>query len=138
MIRKYELIRWNLYYDKVKETVEGCKQMAEDAFAGTGDLPDYLYTRLDEAGNLVILNTHEKVDYADEEVWTRQSWLISMHSESTDDGYADWITSHWANYTDPGNIGVPDGVIRYIFPIPTLGIDNSKGVLKNDGYNFGF
>jgi hypothetical protein len=54
------------------------------------------------------------------------------------DGYAEWMTRDWDNYVNPGNIGVPDGVIRYIFPIPTIGIDNSKGLLKNDGYNFGY
>ncbi|WP_206081910.1 RagB/SusD family nutrient uptake outer membrane protein [Maribellus sediminis] len=139
MIRKYELIRWNLYSEKVTETVEGCKKMADDAVAGTGTLPDYVYTKLDEKGDLVILNTHEKVvSNPDEDVWERQSWLISLSSETTADGYAEWISRDWDNYINPGNIGVPDGIVRYIFPIPVLGIDNSKGLLKNDGYNFGF
>lgn len=138
MIRKYELIRWNLYYQKVKETVEGCKKLADEAFAGTGTLPDYVYTKLDEKGDLKILNTHKKVLAAPDETWERQSWLIAMHSETRPDGYAEWITRDWDNYINPGNIGVPDGIVRYIFPIPTIGIDNSKGLLKNDGYNFGF
>jgi hypothetical protein len=138
MIRKYELIRWNLYYEKVNETVTACKQMADEAFAGTGTLPDYVYTKLDENGDLLILNTHEKVLSAPDETWTRQDWLIDMYDETQPDGYANWITYQYANYVDPTNIGVPDGVIRYIFPIPTIGIDNSKGLLSNDGYNFGF
>ncbi|MFZ5939803.1 MAG: RagB/SusD family nutrient uptake outer membrane protein [Bacteroidota bacterium] len=138
MIRKYELIRWNLYYDKVVETVEGCKQMADEAFAGTSDLPDYVYTKRDESGNLLILNPDEKVLAAPDESWERLAWLIDMHSESLADGYAEWITRDWANYVAPSNIGVPDGVIRYIFPIPSTAIINSKGMLTNDGYNFGF
>ncbi len=138
MIRKYELIRWNLYYEKVKETVEGCKQMADDAFNGTGTLPDYFYTKLDENGNLVIYNTHEKVIAAPDDTWERNSWLISMHSDTQADGYAEWITRDWDNYVNPDNIDVPDGIIRYVFPIPTIGIDNSKGLLDNSGYNFGF
>jgi hypothetical protein len=138
MIRKYELIRWNLYYDKVNETVEECKQLANQALTGTGTLPDYVYTKLDDNGNLLIYNTHEKVLTAPDDTWERQSWLISMYSESTSDGYAEWITRDWDNYINPSKIGVPDGVIRYIFPIPTIGIDNSKGLLTNDGYNFGF
>ncbi len=138
MIRKYELIRWNLYYDKVVETVEGCKKIADEAFAGTSTLPDYVYTKLDENGDLLIYNIREKVLAAPDDTWERQSWLIAMYDESQSDGYANWITSDWANYVNPGNIGVPDGIIRYIFPIPTIGIDNSKGLLKNDGYNFGF
>lgn len=138
MIRKYELIRWNLYYEKVKETVDRCKQMADEAFAGTGTLPDYVYTKLDEKGDLQILNTHSKVLAAPDDTYTRESWLIAMHSESRTDGYAEWITRDWDNYINGSNIGVPNGVIRYIFPIPTIGIDNSKGLLKNDGYAFGF
>jgi hypothetical protein len=138
MIRKYELIRWNLYYEKVLETVDGCKKMADDAFAGTGTLPDYVYTKLDENGNLMIYNIDEKVVAPPDDTWERQSWLIAMHSESTTDGYAEWMTRDWDNYINPSKIGVPDGIIRYIFPIPTIGIDNSKGLLKNDGYNFGF
>jgi hypothetical protein len=138
MIRKYELIRWNLYYEKVKETVDGCKALADSANAGTGVLPDYVYTKLDENGDLLILNTHEKVVAPPDETWERQPWLISMYDEAEPDGYAEWITSDYANYVNPANIGVPDGVIRYIFPIPTIGIDNSKGLLTNDGYNFGF
>jgi len=138
MIRKYELIRWNLYYDKVVETVEGCKKIADDAFNGTGTLPDYLYTKLDENGDFLIYNIWDKVDIAPDDTWARESWLINMYDETQADGYANWITYDWANYVNPSNIGVPDGIIRYIFPIPTIGIDNSKGLLKNDGYGFGF
>lgn len=138
MIRKYELIRWNLYYEKVKETVDGCMQMADEAFAGTGTLPDYVYTKLDESGNLLIYNIDEKLLNAPDDTWERQSWLIAMHSDTRPDGYAEWLTRDFDNYVNPSNLGVPDGIIRYIFPIPTIGIDNSKGLLKNDGYNFGF
>ncbi len=138
MIRKYELIRWNLYSEKINETVEGCKKMADDAFNGAGTLPDYLYTKLDANGDLLIYNTFEKVLAAPDDTWERQSWLINMFDETQADGYALWITRDYANYVNPSNIGVPDGVIRYIFPIPTIGIDNSKGLLKNDGYGFGF
>jgi hypothetical protein len=139
MIRKYELIRWNLYYEKVVETVEGCRQMADDAFAGTGTLPDYVYTKLDVNGDLMIYNIDEKVVAAPDDTWGREEWLIAMYDESSSpDPYAEWLVRDYANYIEPSNIGVPDGIIRYIFPIPTVGIDNSKGVLKNDGYNFGF
>ena len=138
MTRKYDLIRWNLYSEKINETVEGCKKMADDAFNGTGTLPDYLYTKLGDNGDLLIYNTFEKVLSAPDDTWERQSWLINMYDETQADGYAEWITRDYDNYVNPSNIGVPDGIIRYIFPIPTLGIDNSKGLLNNDGYGFGF
>lgn len=137
MIRKYELIRWNLYYEKVKETVEGCKQMADDAFNGNGNLPEYVYTKIAEDGTLEVRGLFENIVITDEE-WTREEWLIGMHDETKADGYSEWITRDWDNYINGSNIGVPNGIIRYIFPIPTIGIDNSKGLLTNDGYSFGF
>ena len=126
MIRKYELIRWNIYSEKVQETVEGLKKMADEAVAGTGTLPDYLYTKLDTNGDLLIYNLFDKVVAAPDETWARESWLISMWDD-VNNTYDQWITKDWARYTNP---------VRYIFPIPTIGIDNSKGLLKNDGYNF--
>lgn len=126
MIRKYELIRWGIYSEKVQETVEGLKKLADDAVAGTGTLPDYLYTKLDTNGDLLIYNLFNKELSAPDETWTRESWLISMWDD-VNNTYDQWITKDWARYTEP---------VRYIFPIPTIGIDNSKGLLKNDGYNF--
>ena len=126
MIRKYELIRWNLYSQKVQKMVTDMKKMADDAYKGTGTLPPYLYVKNDTQGELVIYNVDQVVSVAPDETWERKSWLISMWS-TTLNNYAEWITKDWANYTYP---------VRYIFPIPTIGIDNSKGVLKNDGYGF--
>lgn len=126
MIRKYELIRWNIYSEKVQETVEGLKKLTDDARAGTGTLPDYLYTKLAANGDLLIYNLHFKQLSAPDDTWTRESWLISMWDD-VNNAYDQWITKDWARYTNP---------VRYIFPIPTIGIDNSKGLLKNDGYNF--
>ena len=128
MIRKYELIRWNLYAEKIEEMVAKLKQMADEAYNGTGNLPDYLYVKNDENGDLLIYNKFRKVLSAPDETWTRSSWLIAM-IESTTETYREWITRDWANYTHP---------VRYIFPIPAIGISNSKGLLKNDGYGFGF
>jgi hypothetical protein len=126
MIRKYELIRWNLYATKITKMVQDLKKMADDAYNGTGILPDYFYVKNDVNGDLLIYNKFRKVLSAPDETWTRSSWLYSMYS-TTLGTYAEWITKDWANYTDP---------VRYIFPIPTIGISNSKGVLKNDGYGF--
>lgn len=128
MIRKYELVRWNLYAEKIEEMVAKLKQMADEAYNGTGNLPDYLYVKNDENGDLLIYNKFRKVLSAPDETWTRSSWLIAM-IESTTETYREWITKDWANYTHP---------VRYIFPIPAIGISNSKGLLKNDGYGFGF
>jgi len=129
MIRKYELIRWNLYDKKVKATVDGLKKMADDAKAGTGTLPDYIYVRNDANGNLVILNTDNKILVDPGAPWTRVKWLADLNTSSTTTGYQEWIDRDWANYKYP---------VRYIMPIPSVGITNSKGVLDNKGYNFNF
>ncbi|MDR8393600.1 RagB/SusD family nutrient uptake outer membrane protein [Aliifodinibius sp. S!AR15-10] len=127
MTRKYDLIRWDLYHEKVQETVDGLKKMADDAYYGTGDLPDYVYVKHDENGDLMIYNRDEKVNSAPDDTWERRAWLIGLVDEDQPNNYPEWLTRDWANYNEP---------VRYIFPIPTIGIDNSKGVLKNDGYNF--
>ncbi|WP_026714421.1 RagB/SusD family nutrient uptake outer membrane protein [Flavobacterium daejeonense] len=133
MIRKYELIRWNLYDTKINETVEGLKKLADDAYLGFGDLPDYLYWKYDESGNLVILNSDTKVAAAPDDTWKRANWLISLHRtpNATDPSpYQSWITTNWANYTT--------APVRYIMPIPSVAVTNSQGLLQNDGYGFNF
>lgn len=135
MIRKYELIRWGIYQQKIAEMVQNLKKMADDANNGTGTLPDYLYVKNDTNGDLLIYNLDQKVTAAPDESWERKGWLVSMWDTSLGT-YKEWITKDWENYITGSKIGVPDGIVRYIFPIPTIGIDNSKGVLKNDGYGF--
>lgn len=127
MIRKYELIRWNLYETKVSETVAEVKKMADDAELGLGTLPDYIYVKNDTNGDLLIYNIDEKVVAAPDESWERVSWLRALNSSSDPSGYQEWVTRDWANYTDP---------VRYIFPLPILAISNSQGLLENDGYGF--
>jgi hypothetical protein len=134
MIRKYELIRWGIYSQKMAETVTNLKAMADGAFTGTGkysELPDYLYWKLDASGRFTVLNPNRKVAVAPDATWKRQSWLLDLHSDLTT--YREWITKDWRNYiTD----GPKPGVARYIFPIPEEAITNSQGTLKNDGYGF--
>jgi len=125
MIRKYELIRWGIYGEKMIETVEGLKQLADGAFNGTSDLPDYIFWKRNESGKFVVLNPNRKIADADE-TWTRSPFLVAMHDDVAT--YDEWITRDWANYTG--------GVVRYIFPIPTQAIENSRGILQNDGYGF--
>ncbi|MCB9283853.1 MAG: RagB/SusD family nutrient uptake outer membrane protein [Lewinellaceae bacterium] len=134
MIRKYELIRWNLYSEKMAETVQTLKDMADSAFDGVGpytDLPDYIYWKLDDSGHFTVLNPNHKISAAPDQTWNREPWLIDLHSDATT--YREWITKDWRNYISDGP---KPGVVRYIFPIPEEAITNSQGTLKNDGYGF--
>lgn len=133
MIRKYELIRWNLYDAKINETVDGLKKLADDAFLGFGNLPDYLYWKYDTSGKLIILNPDTKVAAAPDDTWKRANWLISLHrtpNAADPSPYQTWITTNWANYTK--------SPVRYIMPIPSVAVTNSLGLLQNDGYQFNF
>lgn len=130
MIRKYELIRWGIYSEKMAETVQGLKQLADQANNGTTDLPDYMYWKLDENGNFTILNRNSKVIAPPDDTWNQVPFLLDLHDETTT--YDEWITRDWENYIN----GPKPGVVRYIFPIPTLAVENSKGTLRNDGYGF--
>jgi hypothetical protein len=131
MIRKYELIRWGIYAEKVEETVEGLKKLADDAFNGVGTGPDYIYWKLDDKGNFIVFNPDTKVVVAPDETWKRQSFLLQLHSNTTT--YQEWITKDYAKYYLDGP---KPGVARYIYPIPAINIANSDGTLNNDGYEF--
>lgn len=131
MIRKYELIRWGIYSDKMKETVETLKKLSDDAFNGTTQYPDYMYWKLLDNGDFAILNPDTKVIAPPDDSWTRVPFLLDMHSDT--ETYKPWVTRDWENYIDKGP---KPGVARYIFPIPQLAIENSQGTLKNDGYGF--
>ena len=130
MIRKYELIRWGIYAETVQETVEELKRLADEAYNGTTNLPDYMYWKIDENGKFVILNPNTRVAAPPDDSWNQVPFLLDLHDEEL--GYDEWITRDWENYYNGPN----PGVARYIFPIPTVAIDNSQGVLSNDGYSF--
>ena len=133
MIRKYELIRWNLYAPKMKQMVEDLKLMADAAQTGTGkfsELPDYMYWKRDASGTFKLLNPSRKYVGTPDATWTRVSFLASLKPTPTT--YADWIIKDWEKYYN----GPVAGVSRYIFPIPAEAITNSQGKLANDGYGF--
>ncbi len=133
MIRKYELIRWNLYAKKTQETVNVTKEMADAALTGTGkysELPDYMYWKRDASGNFKILNPSRKYIGTPDASWTRVSFLASLKPTATT--YVDWLNKDWEKYYN----GPVPGIARYIFPIPAEAITNSQGKLANDGYQF--
>ncbi|MGB3801201.1 MAG: RagB/SusD family nutrient uptake outer membrane protein, partial [Lewinella sp.] len=134
MIRKYELIRWGNYSEKMEETVEDLKAMADAAVTGTGEyaeLPDYIYWKTDESGEFQVFNPDRDVVAPPDETWERETWLLDLTDEITI--YDEWITNDWANYIDEGP---QPGTARYIFPVPEEAITNSQGTLSNDGYGF--
>lgn len=134
MIRKYELIRWNLYAKKAEETVNTLKEMGQSAFTGTGkyaNLPDAMYWKRDASGNFVILNPNTRYIGSPDASWTKVAFLTTIVPTSTT--ILEWVAKDYDKYY---NSGPAKGVARYIFPIPSEAITNSQGKLANDGYQF--
>ena len=128
MIRKYELIRWGNYSQKVQETVDGLTQLANRADNTSFNIPDYIYWKVDESGEFVVYNPDSRVSAAPDDSWNRQSFVASLNSSPSNE----FISRDWANYIS----GPKAGVVRYIFPIPESAISASQGTLFNDGYQF--
>ncbi|WNH09147.1 RagB/SusD family nutrient uptake outer membrane protein [Thalassobellus suaedae] len=129
MIRKYELIRWGNYSEKMKETVDGLKKLADDAKINTGTAPIKMYWKLDESGNFIIANPDTRLLAAPDDTWNEADFTQNLLNSGE---YQEWILNDWKNYYD----GPEKGVARYIFPIPNTVIIESQGTLKNDGYRF--
>ncbi|TDD93901.1 RagB/SusD family nutrient uptake outer membrane protein [Flavobacterium cellulosilyticum] len=128
LTRKSELIRWNLYDVKIKETVEGLHKLADDAYYGFGELPDYIWAKNNIDGTLTILNRdYKQVATPADPAYIRYKWLIDIKKTSDPTTYNSFIETNFSAYTFP---------VKYISPIPAVGIVNSLGVLKNDGYGF--
>jgi starch-binding outer membrane protein, SusD/RagB family len=136
ILRKYDLIRWNLYGRKVAESINTLTAMGKDATTNTGtykDLPDYLYYKR-EGKNIVFYNRYRKLTTPPTEpgvTITRVNWLVSLYNTTTS-GPANYILQQYRGYKDPSG----NAPVRYILPIHSSIISSSLGVLKNDGYGF--
>lgn len=146
-LRKYDLIRWNLYSKKVADTRNAVRQMGIDAFNGSGQyatLPDYFYYKTAADGTISFYDTFTKPAVAppvkdspnkgdNPNGYTRVSWLLGLYNTTTA-APADYVTRQWRGYTDDSGLTS----LRYILPIHSSVITGSMGVLKNDGYGFNF
>ena len=144
-LRKYDLIRWNLYGKKIAETRAELTQMGIDASTGSGSVPDYLYyKRSADEKTINFLNKYENLQGADippvkdvpskgdnPQGYLRVNWAKSLFNSSTG-GPANYILYNWRGYADDTGIAP----VRYILPIPQETITASKGTLNNDGYGF--
>jgi hypothetical protein len=135
-LRKYDLIRWNLYGKKVAETVNTLTAMGKDASTNTGtykDLPDFLYFKR-EGKKIVWYNKYRKLPAPPVEpgvTVTRVAWLSSLYTPATG-APANYILQQYRGYKDASGTDP----VRYILPIHSSIISSSLGVLKNDGYRF--
>lgn len=134
MLRKFDLVRWNLYSKKIAETRNTLNQMGQDAVAGVGtysNLPDYQYAKRNADKTLTFLNRYTKVtgavpaEYNVKVTWLRNFWNTTTNSPAN---YNLW---QWRGYTD--NSGATP--VRYVLPLHSSVITSSLGTLQNQyGY----
>ncbi|GAA4443094.1 RagB/SusD family nutrient uptake outer membrane protein [Pontibacter saemangeumensis] len=145
-IRKYDLIRWNLYGQKVAETRQTLTEMGLDTYNNAGEyanLPGVLYYKRNADGSITYLNKFRSVDPATIPVvdspnkgdnpngYYSHTWLRGNINTTTMEP-ADYISRNWRGYRDETGASA----VRYILPIPSETVTGSLGVLANDGYGF--
>ncbi|MCX6236080.1 MAG: RagB/SusD family nutrient uptake outer membrane protein [Bacteroidia bacterium] len=142
-MRKFDLIRWNLYGKKIADVRSKLTQMGIDANKGTGiysTLPNYLYYKVNADFTLSFYDFWSKPavappvkDYPsigdNPTGYSRTSWALSMINTTTLEP-ATYVTYMYRGYTD--NSGVAPA--PYVLPIQSEIIISSLGILTNDGY----
>ena len=131
MIRKFDLVRWNLFGKKITETRNTLNQMGQDAVAAVGTyagLADYQYAKRNPDKTLTFLNRYYKpvgpipAEYNIKITWLRNLW------NTTTNGPANYNLWQWRGYMD-------NTTLRYVLPLHTSVIAASQGSLKNEyGY----
>lgn len=133
-LRKFDLVRWNLYGKNISETRENLIQMGLDTRFGTGqgkysNYPDKVYWKYKEDNTtLDIIGLYTKITTPPAE-YTTANWLMNL--ASSNGSVPPFITDLYAGYTD--NTGIAP--VRYILPIHQSIIAASLGNLQNY-YNY--
>lgn len=134
MLRKGDLIRWNLLSTKLVEAKNKLEQL-EKRQGKYADLPQYIYYKTGTVGTL----ESEAV-----QIYGLNYGDTDAQGESLVASGGGWVRSNgrWAlgsggqveNYWEALFLRNPDE--QQFWPIWQIFIDNSNGMLNNDGYNF--
>ena len=133
-LRKFDLIRWNLYGANIAATRAKLTQMGLDTRLGTGQgaylsFPDKVYWKYKSDNvTLDIIGLYKKVSIPPAG-YTTANWLMNL--ANADGSRPAFITDMFAGYTD--NAGTAP--VRYILPIHQSVIAASLGNLQNF-YNY--
>ncbi|MDL2282299.1 RagB/SusD family nutrient uptake outer membrane protein [Parabacteroides sp. OttesenSCG-928-G06] len=123
MLRKGDLIRWNMLGSKIRENQEKLKQLAnrEGKYAS---LPQKVYYKTADDGETVVIYGLE---------------FGHTDAEGVNLGYES--NKNWSLLSDSDPIPYYNGIalrdpdLQQYWPIWTYFIDNSNGMLNNNGYN---
>ena len=123
MLRKYDLVRWNLLGEKIQEM----KDMATKIINNDPEydfVPDYIFWRYKEDNaTLEILNQDYRIEESEVEGWERSSW-IPKSSSSKIPKYIEDLDLVAHGYDPAKN--------NHLFHIHSDIIAASNGVLEND------
>ncbi len=145
-LRRFDLVRWNLYGKKIVETEANLDNMGKAANGLELDKPEVAkYANLavqlyyqNPNGTAIFLNDYYQPASDLIASWTNYStvdWCKSLYKKITaTDGTityssADYTTRCWRGYLDPTGIGA----VPYILPISSQTVAKSN-YLTNDGY----
>jgi len=124
MIRKYDLVRWNLLGTKIKEMKENwLKIFASDP--KYANVPTYIFWKYKEDGEtLDILNPDYRLPGTAIAGYTRSSWMPLLSASG--------ITSVVNNYINIIANGYDETKNNHLYPIAATTITDSNGTLSND------
>jgi hypothetical protein len=128
-VRKYDLIRWNLLYEKIIDARELNRKIVYGE-APYDDLPQYIYYQFSESDpedlNFETLNLDEALGDINLPDFDRVEWL-SGRSEEDKQNFIDWL-----NLMSSGLDQNPE---RHLLPIAQPVIDDANGAFSNEyGY----
>ncbi len=123
MIRKYDLVRWNLLYTKIQKMKEECIKIVTN-HQDYHWIPDYLFWKYkDDNETIEILNSDYRLPSTAIPGYTRQTWLPRT-SESNVASFRTQLDAV-ANGLDPVKN-------NHLLPIAATIITASNGTLTND------
>lgn len=124
MLRKTDLVRWNLLGPKIREMKEECQKIINDDPKYADLVPNYIFWKTESDGETIdILNPDYRLPGTAIAGYTRGNW-IPLISASSKTAFTNSINNVAHGYSEAKN--------NHLHPININIITASNGVLEND------
>jgi len=124
MLRKGDLVRWNLLGSKVNKMKEECQKIINNDPKYATLVPDYIFWKTESDGETInILNPDYRLPGTAISGYTRNNWIPLMSSAA--------LTQYWG-YVNNVAHGYDATKNNHLYPIDENIIISSNGVLTND------